>query len=45
MTSICGRVDKACLNLADDFCNSSLERVARIGLIAELREPYAVFPR
>lgn len=40
-----GRVDKACLSLADDICNSSSERVAQIGLIAELCAPYAVFLR
>ena len=44
-TYIKGRVDKACLTLVDDIdlSSSSDEDVAKISLVAELCEPYAVF--
>ena len=43
-----GRVDKACLNVRTDpkFLNDpSQEKVIKIGLTAELIDPYAVFLR
>jgi len=43
---IAGRVDKACLEAISDPVTSSVATVgARIGLVAELLNPYAVFLR
>lgn len=42
---ITGRVDKACLEVVGDRIDEENERVAEIGLVAELVDPYAVFVR
>jgi hypothetical protein len=42
-----GRVDKACLEVLDapEISNEGERRTIEIGLVAELRKPYAVFLR
>lgn len=43
---ISGRVDKACLELVDHSLEAESEgKLARIGFVAEIVEPYAVFVR
>jgi hypothetical protein len=43
---IAGRVDKACLELLNDsHAASADERIAHIGLVAEIVDPFAVFVR
>ena len=43
---IAGRVDKACLELLNDnHAVSADERIAHIGLVAEIVDPFAVFVR
>ena len=43
---ISGRVDKACLELTEDVSpTAEPSKVVRIGLVAELVEPYAVYVR